>query len=378
MAASSIWHSRQLGIEVVKIARVDCYPVRIPFDDGGSAGALMPTKWTHIDMALVRVETTDGVVGWGDAFAYSCLSAVTAAVRDMVAPLVIGREITDIGAFNLELQQKLHLFGRYGITMFAISGVDIALWDIAAKEKGIALADLIGGRTRDHIPTYASLVRYGEPALVAKFAGLAVAEGYKDVKLHEITLPAIEAGRQAVGPDVRLTTDINCNWSMAEAEELLPHMKRLNLYWVEEPLFPPDNALALQGLIERFGVPIASGENACTAVEFARTMPAITYTQPSVTKVGGVSEFLRVAALAKMQGRTIMPHSPYFGPGYWATLQLAAALPHAGLFEYLYITPEADVGTDLPRPRRGLVTVPAGPGTGFVPNDDVIRRYTVA
>ncbi len=361
----------------MKIAAVECIPLRIPFDDGGSAPGLMPSKWTHLDMALVRVETSDGVVGWGDAFAYSCLSAVTAAVRDMVAPLVIGREIDDIAAYNLELQKRLHLHGRYGITIFAISGLDIALWDIAAKQKGVSLGNLVGGRTRARIPAYASLVRYSEPAVVAKFAAQAVAEGYADVKLHEITLAAIEAGRQAVGSKVRLTTDINCNWSAADAEKLMPHMKRLDLYWVEEPLFPPDDAAALKALIDRYGVPIASGENACTSVEFARAIPAITYTQPSVTKVGGVSEFLAVAAMAKAQGRQIMPHSPYFGPGYWATLQLAAAIPHAELFEYLYIGPAADVGLNLPRPVGGNVAIPGAPGLGFEPDMTVIKKYRV-
>ena len=131
----------------MKIARVDCIPLRIPFDDYGSAPGLMPTKWTHLEMALVRVETTDGIVGWGDAFAYSCLSAVTAAIRDMVAPLVVGRDIEDIAAVNLELQRRLHLHGRYGITIFAISGVDVALWDAKAKAKGVSLAHLLGGRT---------------------------------------------------------------------------------------------------------------------------------------------------------------------------------------------------------------------------------------
>ena len=361
----------------MKIARVDCIPLRIPFDDYGSAPGLMPTKWTHLEMALVRVETTDGVIGWGDAFAYSCLSAVTAAIRDMVAPLVVGREIDDIAAVNLELQRRLHLHGRYGITIFAISGVDVALWDAKAKAKGMSLAHLLGGRTRSSIPAYASLVRYSEPALVAKLAKQAVAEGYRDVKLHEITLEAIEAGRNAVGPGIRLTTDINCNWSAADAERLMPHMKRLDLYWVEEPLFPPDDAGPLKALEQKFGVPLASGENACTSVEFARTVPAITYTQPSVTKVGGVSEFMRVAELAKAAGRTIMPHSPYFGPGYWATLQLAAACPNAELFEYLYIKPEADVGLGLPHPVKGAVTIPDKPGIGFDPDMAVIERYRV-
>ncbi|MGH6816499.1 MAG: mandelate racemase/muconate lactonizing enzyme family protein [Hyphomicrobiaceae bacterium] len=357
------------------ISRIDAIPLRIPFADGSAAVGLMPQKWTHLDICLVRVETTDGIVGWGEAFAYACLSATTAAVRDMVAPLVVGRAVDDIPVLNRELQQKLHIQGRSGITVFAISGIDIALWDIAAKARGISLSEHLGGRRRETVPAYASLVRYGDPNLVRRFAEQAVADGYRDVKLHEITLPAIEAGRAAAGPQVRLTTDINCNWSLAEAERMLPEMKRLDLYWVEEPVFPPDDATVLAGLIERFGVAVASGENACTAAEFARTMPAVTYPQPSVTKVGGVSEFLKVCDLAQRAGKTPMPHSPYFGPGYWATLQLAAARPECGLFEYLLVEPEAWLSPGIPRPKDGQVAIPNAPGLGFQPDESVIRTY---
>jgi L-alanine-DL-glutamate epimerase-like enolase superfamily enzyme len=360
---------------MTRVTSIEAIPLRIPFDDGGSAGALMPQKWTHLDVCLVRVATADGLVGWGEAFAYSCLTATVAAVRDMVAPLVVGREVDDIAVLNRELQQKLHIFGRYGITMFAISGLDIALWDLAAKAKGLALADLLGGAKRRTVPAYASLVRYGEPAQVAGMAAKAAAEGYRDIKLHEITLPAIEAARQAVGDGIRLTTDINCNWSAETAERLMPEMRRLGLFWVEEPLFPPDDQVRLGELARRHGVAVASGENACTSVEFARTIPHLTYPQPSVTKVGGITEFLKVVDLAAAAGKTPMPHSPYFGPGYWATLHLAAARPACGLFEFLYVTGERWIGLDMPVPQAGQVALPAGPGLGFLPDPETLGRY---
>ena len=128
-------------------------------------------------------------------------------------------------------------------------------------------------------------------------------------------------------------------------------------------------------LVTRFGVPIATGENACTAVEFARTIPHVTYPQPSVTKVGGVTEFLKVVDLAARHGKTPMPHSPYFGPGYWATLQIAAARPACGLFEYLYITPESWLAGDMPVPAAGAIHVPDGPGLGCTPDPEVLARF---
>lgn len=361
----------------MQIKSAEVIPLRLPFTDGSTGTGLMPTKWTHLDIALLRLETTDGIVGWGDGFAYACLSATVAAIRDMLLPLVVGQNIEEIPAFNLHLQQRLHLHGRYGITMFAISALDMALWDIAAKQEGKPLADLLGGFQRHELPAYASLVRYADPPLVRRFAEKAVVEGYETVKLHEITLPAIEAGRTGVGDSVQLVTDVNCNWSEAHAQALMPEMKRLGLYWVEEPLFPPDSAIALGALQQQHGVAIASGENACTSIEFARTIPHIAFAQPSVTKVGGVTEFLRVCQLAETEGKTIMPHSPYFGPGYWATLQIMAARPVCELFEFLYIEPEAWLGKDIPLPEHGKIRVPTGPGLGFEPDPEILERYAV-
>jgi L-alanine-DL-glutamate epimerase-like enolase superfamily enzyme len=356
-----------------RVTKIEPIVLKIPFSDGSSGTGLMPRRWTHFDMILIRVETDSGILGWGESFAYFCASTVQACVRDMVAPLVIGQEIGDIAALNREVQHKLHLQGRYGIVIFALSGIDIALWDIAAKAKGRSLAAHLGGRRRDSVPAYASLVRYGDAALVTKFASQAVGEGFKDVKLHEIRLETIKAGRKAVGPDVRLTTDVNCNWPLEEAERMLPEMKRLDLFWVEEPVFPPDHAPTLQALA-RFGVSISTGENASTSVPFEETVQAVTYPQPSVTKVGGVTEFLKVCDLAKAAGKTPMPHSPYFGPGYWATLQLAAHRPEVGLFEYYYVRPEAYVG-NIPLPRNGSIVIPDAPGIGFEPDMAVLDKY---
>jgi L-alanine-DL-glutamate epimerase-like enolase superfamily enzyme len=360
-----------------RVTRIEPIGLKVPFSDGSSGTGLMPRRWTHFDMILIRVETDDGLVGWGESFAYFCASTVQACVRDMVAPLIVGQEIGDIAALNREVQHKLHLQGRYGIVIFALSGIDIALWDIAAKSKGVSLAEHLGGRRRDAVPAYASLVRYGDPKLVTQFAERAVSEGFKDIKLHEIALDVIEAGRKAVGPNIRLTTDVNCNWPLEHAEKMLPEMKRLDLFWVEEPVFPPDHARTLQAL-QRFGVSLSSGENACTSAPFEDTIPVLTYPQPSVTKVGGVTEFIKVCDLAKTAGKTPMPHSPYFGPGYWATLQLAANRPEVGLFEFYYVKPEAYVSASIPLPSNGSIAIPKAPGIGFEPDQAVLDKYRVA
>jgi len=359
------------------IRRLDTFVLKIPFDDFYRGERGRPRGWTHFDMVLLRVEDGTGAVGWGECFAYGCAEAVAAAVKHMVAPLAIDRDVTDIAAFTLGLQQKLHIQGRYGITLFAISGLDIALWDLAAKLAGVSLAEHLGGRKRESVPAYASLVRYAEANPLRAVAALASEEGFADIKLHEPGYDCILAGREAIGDGTRLTSDINCGWSVAEAEEMLPKLQALNLFWVEEPIFPPEDYGTLARL-GGYGVPLAAGENASTAVEFARLIEAVTYPQPSVTKVGGVSEFLKVAELARRANKTLMPHSPYFGPGYWATLQLTAHLPEAGLFEFLYVEAEAWLDPNMPLPKAGHIAIPAKPGIGFEPDESVLQRFRVA
>ncbi|QIE55891.1 mandelate racemase/muconate lactonizing enzyme family protein [Pikeienuella piscinae] len=357
----------------MRIVKAETIALSIPFSDGGGAGAgLMPSKWDRLEITLVRLETDDGFVGWGEAFAYSCRTAVLAALNDMVFPLVIGAEVEDVAGFTGCLQRKLHIQGRFGVVLFAISGVDIALWDLAAKRKRLRLADLLGAK-RERFPAYASLVRYGDPAMVEARARMAADQGYGAVKLHEITLPNIEAGRRGAS-DTKLMTDVNCNWSEDETRKLLPEMKALGLHWVEEPIWPPDDTDRLAALGREFGVPLASGENAGTAQPFARIVEAVNFPQPSVTKVGGVSEYLKVADLARAAQRDVMPHCPYFGPGYWASAHLMAA-GEGGMFEFLHIEADAWLSPSIPLPDGGEIALPTGEGLGFEPDMAVIERF---
>lgn len=360
-----------------RITSVEPIVLKIPFSDGSTGVGLMPVKWTSLEIVLVKVATDDGLIGWGEAFGYFCAASVAAAVRDMVAPVVVGQEADDPAAVNLALQRRLHLHGRYGITIFAISGFDIALWDIVGKRAGKSVAHLLGGRKRESIPAYASLMRYGDPALVEKFAEKAASDGYTDVKLHEITRETIGAGRKGAGPKIRLTTDINCNWSLAQTIAMMPFLKEIDLFWLEEPIFPPEDWEALKSL-QRFGIAISAGENACTAMEFSRLVEAVTYPQPSVTKLGGITEAVSICDITARAGKTVMPHSPYFGPGYWATLQLAAARTEVGLFEYLYVSADAVIDESMPRPQKGVLAVPDLPGIGCTPDPKIIEKYRVA
>jgi L-alanine-DL-glutamate epimerase-like enolase superfamily enzyme len=297
----------------------------------------------------------------------------------MVVPIIVNQEVDDIGTFLSGLQQKLHLFGRYGISMFALSGIDIALWDIAAKTLNIPLWKLLGERRRDRLPAYASLFPYGEPEIVAERCSQAIEEGYGWIKLHETEDREVAAARQTVGEDFPIMLDTNCPWTEAEAHKRAEALRQFRLHWLEEPIFPPENFKALAALQEKFGIPIAAGENACTSFEFEKILEAgaVRYAQPSVTKVGGVTELRKVASQCSVAGVQLMPHSPYFGPGFLATLQLAALEPSGCMIERFYLTPEASLFGEWIDPTGGTFAIPEGPGLGVLPDPDVIREYRV-
>src|SRR3954451_15153387 len=169
----------------MKITDVRAHHIRIPYDAGVASFRQGASAITALDMVMVEVTTDAGLTGWGDAFAYVCAHTTCTAVEEMIAPQARGLEVPDaaaIPAFMEQIQRNLHLFGRYGITMFAISGLDIALWDLAAKAKGVPLQRLIGSAKRLRIPGYASLLRIGTPELVASECETARRRGYTAIK----------------------------------------------------------------------------------------------------------------------------------------------------------------------------------------------------
>src|SRR5688500_675944 len=257
--------------------------------------------WKSLDFCLVRVDTDAGLTGWGEAFSYSCRRAVVAAVKDMIAPLAVGRDATDIGALHRDIQKRLHIFGRFGIAAFALSGLDIALWDIAGKVAGKPLHALLGGAKRERLGCYASLLRYAEPKLAAQYAARAVDAGFGAVKLHEVSEPAIAAARAAVPREAALLLDVNCEWSVEDAIAVGRRLAPMGLAWFEEPVFPPEDGSGLRAVGEACGMPIAAGENCCFASQFAALLDAraVQYAQPSVTKV----EIGRASCREEWRGR---------------------------------------------------------------------------
>src|ERR1700750_2230582 len=285
----------------MKITDVRAHHIRIPYDAGPASFRQGASAISALDMVVVEVSTDAGLTGWGDAFAYVCPRTTCTAIAEMIAPQARGQEVPEaagIAAFMEQIQRNLHLFGRYGITMFAISGLDIALWDLAARIKGVPLHQLIGAARRAKIPGYASLLRIGKPESIASECRAARQRGYGAIKLHETTAPAVFAAREAIGAGVPLMVDINCPLSGAEAIAFAHACKAAAPMFLEEPVWPPEDFTTLAEVRKQGGLDIAAGENAWTEYQFRAMMNAgaVSHAQPSVIKVGGVTEFMKVAA----------------------------------------------------------------------------------
>lgn len=364
----------------MKIANVETVTLSIPFDHGGPPTGFGGTEWRNLDTLLIKVETDEGHVGWGEAFGFNAIPSTRAALKTMIAPLVIGRDAGDIAALHAELQKVLHIFGRYGQTIYALSGLDIALWDIAGKAAGMPLHRMLGGAQRMSLEAYASLLRYFEPDLVGERCADAAAQGYGWVKLHERMEPAVAAARAAIPAEAKLMVDTNCPWTLAEAQAKAESFEPHDVHWLEEPIWPPENFAGLAELRGRFDMGIAAGENLCTAWQFQAMLEAeaVDVAQPSVTKVGGVTEMRKVEALCNLHNTRYVPHSPYFGPGFLATLHLLAVADTEEPVERFFGIHEAEIFGDLCKVEDGRIAVPDGSGLGRDPSPEVLRDYAVA
>jgi len=363
----------------MKIERVEPILVRTPLRLDGAVPMASGAPKNDVHTLLVRIDTDEGVTGWGEAFSNSGWWATRAAIEHHVAPRLLGRDPAQIPQLMHELHRGLYNCGRSGAVVFAISGVDIALWDIAGKVAGLPLHRLLGGAVRDTLPGYASLLRYNRADAVARYVEQALGRGYRHVKLHEHQPDIVAAARSAAGPGVPIMVDCSCPWNVDEAIAMARRMEPLDLTWLEEPVFPPDDHAGLARLRRHSAIPIAAGENVSNLIEFERLFAAqaVGIGQPSVTKVGGVSEMRKILALGEAHGVTIVPHSPYFGPGFAASVHLCAVLPRETPVERYYCDFDEDpFGTPI-HPVAGDIRVPQGPGLGITPDEAMIAKLRV-
>ena len=260
----------------------------------------------------------------------------------------------------------------------ALSALDIALWDIRGKLEGVPVFTLLGGARRKRIDAYASLLQYGGSVEhVRRNVVRALERGYRQIKLHERTADSVAAAREVAGSDIPIMVDTNCGWMPDEATAPVAAMAPSNPFWVEEPIWPPDDFESLAKLRRATGVRLAMGENATGLLDFRRmvTLGATDFAQPSIVKIGGLSTLWRIATEAEKAGVTCVPHAFFFGPGYLATLHALAAkqrpAPIERLFGDIAFTPYAHT---VPV-ENGAVNVPERPGLGADPEPELLEHF---
>jgi D-galactarolactone cycloisomerase len=207
------------------------------------------------------VETDAGIVGWGCSISASGLAAVKSLLETLIVPSCIGAEATDIPALMKMLIYRVHGVGRAGPVKYALSGDDIALWDILGKATNKPIYQLLGGVPCERLPTYASLFKYADTNVVLRTSEEAPGRGYRHLKVHEtgpeeITAAARLLLRQNGGA---LMVDVNAPWTLQEALSAVAPLRELDLKWIGEPVWPPEDFEGARQ-ISVSGVPVAIGE----------------------------------------------------------------------------------------------------------------------
>jgi L-alanine-DL-glutamate epimerase-like enolase superfamily enzyme len=290
------------------ITAVRARPVRIPLR--------RPWGPDVIDVRVIAVEVddTDGATGYG--FSWSPTiggEAVNALLQHDIAPFAVGRDAHP--AIWQSVWERLHEAGGGGITTIALAGLDLALWDLAARRQGISVTGLLG-RRHERQPTYGSGVNlhYGLDELVEQVRRW-VAAGHTAVKVKvgkpdlAEDLDRLNAVREALGPDRQLMIDANQRWDVDTAVARAEAFARFSPAWLEEPLRADDLA-GHRALRSRIDLPIAVGENLHTVHRFRDFLDAgvADIVQPNIVRVGGITPFLAIAELARERGATLAPH----------------------------------------------------------------------
>ena len=188
---------------------------------------------------MLRIETSDGLEGWGEAFGHVMVEGTEVVLNKVVGPMLLGKDARSISKRIDEIERPLHGLGRSGPAMYALSAIDIALWDLAGKRAGQPLFRLLGG---DHgeLTRYASLMRYGgDTDAVAENVARARGYGFTTIKLHENTIPAFRAARSAVNKEDNICLDVNCPWTVAEARAIAREIREDAFHWLEETSLAP-------------------------------------------------------------------------------------------------------------------------------------------
>ncbi len=334
------------------------------------------------EFVVSTVSTDARISGTGLAYTFGQGGS---AVRDLVdsslTPLLLGYDPMDVERIWMRCWCELHSLGSAGLTRLALAAIDIALWDILAKHAGVPLYRLLGG-FRDHIPAYASGILKdldGEPLLDQMRDFLE--QGYRAVKLKvgrdnaEEDVERVASVRRLIGPRVHLMLDATQKWTAGEAVQRAKMLRCFNPFWLEEPIRAEDRAGHVH-VRKGAGVPLAAGENLSTLYQFADFLRAgaLDIVQPDIPRVGGFTEWMKIAKLAESFNLPVAPHFVME-----LSVHALSAVPNGLILEDLQGGSLTELGI-LAEPIRvvnGEIAPPARPGHGIVFDPAALARFEV-
>jgi L-rhamnonate dehydratase len=370
----------------VKITNVEGIILRLPVRQAVADG-------TQDDL-LIQVETDEGITGYGEV---DTSPEVGKAVIDAemshgtcygLREVLIGRDPFDIEQIWELMYRKTNYYGRLGVVMHAMSGVDMALWDILGKAVGKPVHKLLGGSFCSGARAYASMLMPDTVDEVRKSVGHYVDQGFTAVKLgygplgrdvrRDIELAG--AAKEAAGRDVEVMIDIGHGYTLKMAMQAAKEFERLGIYWMEEPL-PPEDLEGYRRLCDSTSLRIAAGEQDVGRWTFRRLIwdAHLDVIQPDISRVGGLTEAKRVAYMAHEANRLCVPHAFRTGVLVAASLHLIAAIPNSVFLEFS-VTESAlrrELLTEPFKVVNGRVAVPAKPGLGIEINPETVEKYSI-
>ena len=356
---------------------------------------------TAFDSVIVTIRTEDGLVGFGEAKAgvgsEGNGAAVVAIIENELRPLLAGQDPRNISRLWIRMMngsraglaerfgRPMPILGRRGIHVAAISGIDLALWDIAGKARGCSVLELVGGGCRDRVKAYASGGWGDREKIGAELKGY-VTQGFTAVKMRvgamdgrvEDSLSRVRSSREAIGRSIDLMVDAHGTMNVAQAKRFCAGAAELELRFVEEPVMTDDRA-GLTEVRAASSLPIAAGESEFTRFDFAELIDrrAVDVLQPDLAITGGFSEGLKIAALCEAGRLELSPHCWGSAISFRAGLTLAFA-SSAGV--YMEVPMGADpllremASIDLEL-REGTLAPPNEPGWGVEPDPEFLKRF---
>jgi len=341
---------------------------------------------------IVEITTDDGITGVGECIARRAPRVVDSVVRDLLWPVIDGRDPRDVAGLWDEMFARLRPWGHYrGFVQEGMSGVDQALWDILAQAEGVPLYKALRGAGRGAVPVYGSKVYTAELPAMANEAESAVRRGHRAIKIQlgrsaehggpNADVEVCRVIREAVGPSIEIGADVNSAYDAATAIRVCERIAKYDLWFLEEPVFPDD----LDGYerIRRVAtVPLACGESEFGTFGFRELFRRglVDVVQPDVARVGGFTAALRVAAMVNANNLRFAPHTGFScGVAQVASLHLSAAAPNLARCEWMWIdNPLAEIFTEpLPQPKDGVVTMPTKPGLGLALDRKKLERFRI-